>query len=127
MSEPERGESPYMSVLRVWTALAWADGVIDPAEAEALRRLVAVAPIQPEERSTALGWLSARPASLDLETGYVSRLSQDSRRSIYQAAMRLAMVDRRVAAEERAMLDRLRDALRLDPAVAAELEKSVKI
>ena len=35
-------ESQFLSVIRVWASMAWADGVIHDAEAQALRRLMAV-------------------------------------------------------------------------------------
>lgn len=110
-----------MSCLRVWVAVAWADGVIVPAEAEALRRLIALAPIKDAEREKARGWLTA---PVDLDTDYVAGLGNEARRGVYQAAARLAKVDLTIAPQERALLDRLRDALRLDPAVAAEIERS---
>lgn len=115
-------ESAYMSVLRVWAAVAWADGVIVPAEAEALRRLVAVAPIQAAEREVALGWLKER---VELDTAYVSGLGAEARKGVYQAAVRLAKVDLHMAKEERGLLDRLSSALGLDPAVAREVEAAV--
>jgi len=114
-------ESPYMSCLRVWVAVAWADGVIVPAEAEALRRLIALAPIKDHERDKARGWLTT---PVDLDTDYVSGLGNEARRGVYQAAARLAKVDLTIAPQERALLDRLRDALRLEPAVAAEIERT---
>lgn len=115
-------ESAYMSVLRVWAAVAWADGVIVPAEAEALRRLVAVAPIQAAEREIALSWLKER---VDLDTAYVAGLGAEARKGVYQAAVRLAKVDLHMAKEERALLDRLSVALGLDATVAREVEAAV--
>jgi uncharacterized membrane protein YebE (DUF533 family) len=113
------GESPYMSVLRVWVALAWADGVIAPAEAEALRRLIAVAPIEESERSLATAWLDE---PLELDASRLRQLGAESRKGVYQAAVRLARIDLNLASQERALLDRLRDALDIEPAVAADLE-----
>ena len=108
-----------MSVLRVWAALAWADGVVAPAEAEALRRLIAVAPIEEEERETALGWLDE---PIELDTSRLGPLGAESRQSVYQAAVRLARIDLDLAAQERALLERLREALGIDPATAAAIE-----
>jgi tellurite resistance protein len=112
-------ESPYMSVLRIWLALAWADGVIAPAEAEALRRLIAVAPVDESERRIALGWLDER---VELDTTRVRQLGTESRHGVYQAAIRLARIDLNVAEQERALLERLREALGIDPSTAAEIE-----
>jgi tellurite resistance protein len=99
-----------MSVLQVWVALAWADGVIAPAEAEALRRLIAVAPVEEPERALALSWLDER------------QLGTESRQGVYQAAVRLARIDLDVASQERALLERLRDTLGIDAATAADIE-----
>jgi tellurite resistance protein len=115
----EQAESPYMSVLRVWLALAWADGVVAPAEAEALRRLIAVAPIQEAERATALAWLDE---PVELDTSRLRKLGAESRQGVYQAAVRLARIDLNVAAQERALLDRLRVALEIDEPTAAAIE-----
>jgi uncharacterized membrane protein YebE (DUF533 family) len=118
----ERGESPYMSVLRVWVALAWADGVIAPAEAEALRRLIAVAPVEEPERALALSWLDE---PLELDATRLRQLGTESRRGVYQAAVRLARIDLDVASQERALLERLRDTLGIDPATAADIESQL--
>jgi uncharacterized membrane protein YebE (DUF533 family) len=116
---PEQGESPYMSVLRVWAALAWADGVVAPAEAEALRRLIAVAPIEEAERATALAWLDE---PIELDTSKVRKLGIESRHGVYQAAVRLARIDLNLASQERALLERLRVALDIDEPTAAAIE-----
>lgn len=115
----DRGESPYMSVLRVWVALAWADGVIAPAEAEVLRRLIAVAPVEESERSVALAWLDE---PLELDASQLRQLGTESRHGVYQAAVRLARIDLNVAAQERALLERLRDTLGIDAATASDIE-----
>ncbi|HYU16312.1 MAG TPA: hypothetical protein VEL05_09580 [Candidatus Acidoferrum sp.] len=115
----DRGESPYLSVLRVWAALAWADGVVAPAEAEALRRLIAVAPIEEPERDVALGWLDE---PLELDASRLRALGHDSRHRVYQAAVRLARIDLNLATQERALLERLREELAIDPATAADIE-----
>jgi tellurite resistance protein len=108
-----------MSVIRVWAAMAWADGVVAPAEAEALRRLIAVAPIEESERATALGFLDE---PMELDTAHLRGLGAESRQGVYQAAVRLARIDLDIASQERALLERLRDALGIDPATAADIE-----
>jgi uncharacterized membrane protein YebE (DUF533 family) len=115
----DRGESPYLSVLRVWVALAWADGVVAPAEAEALRRLIAVAPIEEAERAAALAWLDD---PIELDASRLRKLGTESRHNVYQAAVRLARVDLNLASQERALLERLRQALDIDRATAADIE-----
>lgn len=119
MSSERGDESPYMSVLRVWVALAWADGVIAPAEAEALRRLIAVAPVEEAERTAALSWLDE---PLELDATRLQKLGTESRHGVYQAAVRLARIDLNVAKQERALLERLRETLGIDATTAADIE-----
>jgi uncharacterized membrane protein YebE (DUF533 family) len=99
--------------------MAWADGVIAPAEAEAIRRLVAVAPVKDAERTVALGWLDE---PVELEVSFAKNLSASTRRGVYQAAVRLARVDMHVAPQERQLLDKLREALGLDAEAARAIE-----
>ena len=115
-------ESPYLSVIRVWAAAAWADGVIADAEAAAMKRLVAVADLSEDERNTANSWLETK---VELETASMKALSEGAREGIYRAAVRLAAVDCDVAVEELAFLSRLREGLSLEPAKAQEIEAGV--
>ncbi len=116
------GESQYLSVIRIWAALAWADDKIVDAEAAAMKRLVESADLTDEERQTALSWLDTK---VELDTAGIAGLSSDARQGIYRAAGRLAAVDLEIADEERAFLDRLRDGLEIDEETAKELEKGV--
>ncbi len=116
------GESQYLSVIRIWAALAWADGVIADAEAAAMKRLVESADLTDDERATALGWLEEK---VDLDTANISGLSEEARHGIYRAAVRLAAVDLEIADEERTFLDTLRGGLEISTETAAELEKGV--
>jgi len=116
------GESQYLSVIRVWAALAWADGVIADAEAAAMKRLVKSADLSDEERDTALGWLENK---VELDTEAVDSLSEEARKGIYRAAARLAAVDLDVADEERNFLDKLRDGLKLSEDDVSEIEQSI--
>lgn len=114
-------ESHYLSVIRVWAALAWADGVIQPAEAAAIRRLVARAPmLSQEEREAAQGFLQ-RKVELLPET--LTGLSPQLRAGVYRAALQLAHIDQVFAEEERSFLLRLRQALDLDPDTADQIER----
>lgn len=115
-------ESTFLSVIRVWAALAWADGVIQEPEAEAMKRLIAGADLSDEERSQALGFLDTE---IDLETANVSGLSDKVKQGIYRAAYRLAKVDLNVAEEERSFLVRLREGLSLSDEVCREIESSI--
>lgn len=116
------GESQYLSVIRIWAALAWADGVIVDSEAAAMKRLVESADLTDEERETALGWLDKK---VELDTTNTAGLSEEARHGIYRAALRLAGVDLDFAEEELQFLDRLRGALEISQSTAEDLEKSV--
>jgi len=115
-------DSQLLTVIRIWAAMAWADGVIAEAEASALRRLIANAKLEGEALAQAEGYLDTR-TELD-ETG-LDELSTDSRAGIYRAACRVAALDREVADSERAMLVKLRDALHLTLDSAREIEAGV--
>ena len=115
-------ESTFLSVIRVWAAVAWADGVIADAEAEALKRLVAGADLTDEERAEALGFLETK---VELSTAGVDELGDSVKHGIYRAAYRLAKVDLNIAEEERSFLTKLRDGLGLSAEVGTEIEASV--
>lgn len=120
MSEPTAPpESRFLQVIKVWAALAWADGVISPAESVAMKKLIAAArQLSEEERTTALGWLRTK---VDLDTDFLTSLAPDDRRGIYRAAAQLAAVDLEVATPERAFLVRLRHTLEIDENEASEI------
>jgi len=115
-------ESQILSVIQVWAAIAWADGVLAEAEAEGMRRLIRTADLTSDERNTALGYLDTRTSMPDL---YLQNLNAESRRGIYRAACRMAMVDHVFAHAERRMLDRLKDVLGIPPDIAQEIESDV--
>ena len=116
------GESQFLSVIRVWAALAWADDVIVDQEREAMRRLIDGADLTDAERETATGWLEHK---VDLDVSAVAELSERARHGIYRAAVRLAAIDRDVASEEKAFLARLRRGLEIDDATAKEIESAL--
>jgi uncharacterized membrane protein YebE (DUF533 family) len=115
-------ESQYLSVIRIWAALAWADGVIADSEAAAMRRLIESADLTDAERTSALGWLEEK---VDLDTASMASLSEEARHGIYRAAARLAAVDLEVAEAELHFLERLQQGLGIDQDTAAELEKGI--
>lgn len=117
-------ENPFLQVIRVWAGLAWADGVISDQERSAMTRLVDQAGLPDADRATAMTFLDSQP-ELDLDG--LKGGSVVMREGIYQAACRLAKVDKDVAAEERAFLVRLRKGLDLDDAAADAIEKKVKL
>jgi len=115
-------ESQILSVIRVWAAVAWADGVLAEAEAEGLRRLIRTADLTAEERSAASKFIDAK---VDLPDVYLNNLSPDSRRGIYRAACRMAVVDHVFASAERRLLDRLQGQLAIPVEIAEEIEADI--
>ncbi len=115
-------ESQILSVIRIWAALAWADGVLAEAEAEGLRRLIRNADLTPEERTAATTFLQDKT---DLPDVYLHDLTPESRRGIYRAACRMAVVDHVFAHAERRFLDRLQGLLGIPAEIALEIEADV--
>ena len=115
-------ENQFLSVLRVWAAVAWADGKISAEEADRFRRLVSQATLGESQRQEALGFLETK---VSLDTANIDALSDRSREGIYEAAARMAAADREFAAAEKTFLARLRTALLIPNARAEEIEKKV--
>lgn len=115
-------ESQILSVIRVWAAVAWADGVLAEAEAEGMRRLIRTADLTNDERKAAMAMLDART---DMPELFLKNLNPESRRGIYRAACRMAVVDHVFASAERKMLDRLQQALAIPADIAQEIEADV--
>lgn len=115
-------EGAFLAVIRVWAAMAWADGHIAEAEGEAMKRLIAVASLPDEAKATALGYLRTK---VELDTRELAALTAEQKQGIYRAAVRLSRIDQEVAPEETALLGRLRDGLGLDAAVVAAIDASI--
>lgn len=115
-------ESQVLTVLRMWAAVAWADGMLAEAEAEGLRRLMRSADLTAEERAEASRLLEEHVA---LPERYLTDMSPDARRGVYRAACRLAVVDHVFSTSERSMLDRLRGLLGVPDDIAREIEADV--
>jgi uncharacterized membrane protein YebE (DUF533 family) len=115
-------DSQILSVIKVWAALAWADGMIAEAEAEGLRRLIRSADLTPDERKAASAFIHEK---VDLADVDVRNLNPETRRGIYRAACRMAVVDHVFATAERRMLDRLQGILGIPPEIASEIEADV--
>ncbi len=112
-------ESQILSVIRMWAAVAWADGVLAEAEAESLRRLIRSADLTADERGLALQTLEGE---VSLPATYLTSLEPDARRGIYRAACRMAIVDHVFHSSERMILDKLRGLLGVPEDVAHEIE-----
>lgn len=106
-------------MLRLLAAVAWSDGELADSEAAALGRLINAAELDEDERSKARIWLTS---AVDIDTVDVDSLNQNQRLATYQAALRMALSDEKLAESERAFLDRARETLGIDEAQAAELE-----
>jgi tellurite resistance protein len=115
-------ESQHLRVIRVWAALAWADGVIAKSEAAAMKRLVEGAnELSDDEKKTALGFLENK---VELDTAGLEGLGWDAKEGIYRAALRLAGIDQHVDATELALLEKLRGALGISEKRAKEIQDS---
>ena len=115
-------ESQILSVIRVWAAVAWADGVLAESEAEGMRRLIRGADLTSDERIAATKFLDGK---IGLPEVYLQNLNPESRRGIYRAACRMAVVDHVFAHSERKLLDRLKVALGVPADIAAEIEADI--
>ncbi len=115
-------ESQVLNVIRVWAAVAWADGVLAEAEADGMRRLIRGAELSADERSIATHLLDGK---VDLPDIALATLNPESRRGIYRAACRMAVVDHVFAHSERKMLDRLQTLLGIPKDIAVEIEADI--
>jgi tellurite resistance protein len=115
-------ESQILSVIRMWAAVAWADGVLSETEAESLGRLIRTADLTDDERAGAHGFLQVRT---ELPETYLTNLTPEARRGIYRAACRMAVVDHVFSVTERALLDRLRGLLGVSAETGLEIEAEV--
>ena len=115
-------DSPFLTVIRIWAATAWADGKLADAEAHALRRLIDGAELDDGDRAAALAFLE-QPTSLDGAS--LSSMSVEARRGVYRAACRMVVLDREVSTSERDLLADLRTRLSLAADEAKEIEQSV--
>lgn len=115
-------ESQILSVIRMWAAVAWADGQLTETEADCLDRLIRNADLTDAERSAARAFLAARTG---LPETYLTNLTPEARRGVYRAACRMAVVDHVFSVTERALLDRMRNLLGVPAEVAQQLEAEV--
>jgi uncharacterized membrane protein YebE (DUF533 family) len=112
-------ESQILTVIRVWAAVAWADGVLAESEAEGMRRLIRGAELTADERTQAMETLEGE---VKLPAAYLTNLSGEARQGIYRAACRMAIVDHVLHENERAVLDKLRGLLGVPEDLAKEIE-----
>jgi uncharacterized tellurite resistance protein B-like protein len=115
-------DSQILSVIRMWAAVAWADGEMSETEVESLTRLIRTAELTEHERIAARGFLEHK---VGLPDTYLTNLAPEARHGIYRAACRMAVVDHVFSVTERALLDRMRNLLGLHASVAKEIEIEV--
>lgn len=115
-------ESQVLTALRVWAAVAWADGVLAEAEAEGLRRLLRGAELSPEERALAGEFLVHE---VRLPDSLVASLNPEAKKGIYRAACRMAVVDHVLDENEQTLLERLRGLLGVTDETARDIERTV--
>jgi uncharacterized tellurite resistance protein B-like protein len=115
-------ESQVLTVIRMWAAVAWADGLLAEAEAEGLRRLIRTAELSDDERAAALEFLET---TTTLPDSYLTNLTVEARRGVYRAACRMAIVDHEFANSEQRQLRRLRELLGIPDDIALEIEADV--
>ena len=115
-------ESQLLSVIRMWAAVAWADGVLAEPEAEGLRRLIRTADLTPEEREAAGKFLETEAA---MPESFLTSLSPEARRGVYRAACRMAVVDHVFSETEKKQLHRMRELLAIPEDIAQEIESDI--
>src|SRR5262249_38795732 len=112
-------ETLFLTVVKLWAATAWADGVLADNERKLLDGIIRDASVSEKTRTAALGFLQAR---VELEDVAVDTLSTSERSGVFRTACRLTTVDRRLDAAEKSFLDRLALRLGLDSAAAKAIE-----
>ena len=115
-------ESQILSVIRMWAAVAWADGMMSETELESLTRLIRTADLTDDERTAARAYLETNTG---LPETYLTNLSPEARRGVYRAACRMAVVDHVFSVTERALLDRMAKLLGIPGEIAEEIEADV--
>jgi uncharacterized tellurite resistance protein B-like protein len=118
----ESQESQILSVIRMWAAVAWADGVMSETETESLSRLIRTADLTDSERAAARTFIATRTG---LPETYLTNLTPEARRGVYRAACRMAVVDHVFSVTERALIDRMRNLLGVPAEIAREIEAEV--
>jgi hypothetical protein len=112
-----------LTIVRLWAGAAWADGVLHPAEAAALRRLIdASDDLAGEARVQALALLEAAPAVTVEE---VRKLAPAAREGVYRAVLGIIRLDGKVTADEEEWVAKLRARLNLDEATMRRIEGEV--
>jgi uncharacterized membrane protein YebE (DUF533 family) len=113
-----------LRTLRLWAAAAWADGVLHPAEEAALKRFIEASDdLSADDRKEAYRLLEGPPA---VDVAEVRALRPEAREGVYRAVLDIVRLDRVVAPEEEAFLNRLRQVLDLDEKILARIELLAK-
>jgi len=115
-------QSKFMQAAQLWAAAAWSDGVISDEERVGMVVIIKLAELDEEDKAMAMGWLENK---VDLDDLNIAGTPVEDRAKIYTSALRVVMLDNTLAETEKAFLGRLRDALDIDEATAAELRKNL--
>jgi hypothetical protein len=115
-------ESQYLTVIKVWAALVWADGVVTQPEAAAMRRLIEGADLGDADRARALAFLDEE---VKLDTAGLDAFTRIEKEGIYRAAVKLSAIDDDITDTEIDFLTRLRKGLAIDDATAERIEDGV--
>ena len=121
VAAPPGDEPATIAVIRMWAAVAWADGKLAPVENDALRRLIHAAALTVDERAQAYGFLDHPVDEPSLTTG----IPEAAKVGIYRAACRMAKLDGIVEPRERMLLATLSSALKLSPAATRQIETAI--
>jgi uncharacterized membrane protein YebE (DUF533 family) len=117
-------ESQTLTVIRLWAAIAWADGWLSESEGVALRKLIDHAGLDPAEKELAEGLL-AKQTPLPDDMPSPNSMTDEARAGIYRAACRMAVVDQEFADEERAVLEHLKVRLQIPNEVSKKIEAEI--
>ncbi len=115
-------ENNFLAAIKIWAAMAWADGVISAEEALAMKAIIQVGKLTDDDRKTALAWLDEK---VELDTTGLGDMSEADKRTLYLSAAQVAAIDNEVADAEKAFLARLRKALVIDDVAAKEIHDEI--
>jgi tellurite resistance protein len=103
-------EDQDKAILKSLVTVAWADGKVTSEESEVLEALLQAFEANPDETAEIRQYLKT-PRTLDDIP--LTELSSEDRRALLQHAVLITYIDGEQAAEERALLERLCERLRI--------------
>jgi uncharacterized membrane protein YebE (DUF533 family) len=115
--------SKEKAIVQALIAVAWADGAVGGPEEGVVEGLLAGFDASDEEESAVLTWAKTPRTLADVN---ISGLEQDDRELLLSNAALLVSADGNETREERAVLEKLADILRLDAEEAREIVRSTR-